>query len=193
MTTPALEPQAELDQMRAERAAMQIQMARWEVYAKHPHLQAMGLLENFQGGPDQIKAFGDQLAERIPPPAPTPAPLTAAPAPQPAPLAQPVPAPPQAAQPPPAPPAAPAAPENSAVPTPSPQDILTQQTADVARADDIRERMKQGLATRQEVLWLSQWGPRREEDLGNGLRGMTGGFVAAVKEFGTNRNARLGV
>lgn len=178
--------QQELAELRSTDAQRQIEMARWQVYSEHPHLRGMGLLESFQGSPDQIRDFGNKLAERFPVPAPTPAPLTQAPQPPTAPAVPPppAPAPPPAPQPPQVVP-----PESLAVPTPSPQDILTQQTADMARANDIRDRMAQGLATRAEVLWLSQNGPRREEDLGNGHMGMTGGFVAAVKHFGAQREA----
>ena len=184
-------PSDELAQLRAQQASMQIEMARYQVYADHPQLRDLHLLDDFQGSPDQIRAFGAKLAERFPPPAPTPAPLTQQPAAPPVPAQQ---APPQQ-QTPATTPTAPApavVPETSAVPTPSPQDILTQQTADASRADDIRERMTQNLATRAEVLWLSQYAPRREADLGNGHRGMTGGFVSAVKQFQADRAAVLG-
>lgn len=169
----------ELAELRNSNVVMQLEMARMAVYADHPHLRGLGLLEEFQGSPDQIRAFGARLAERFPAPAPTPAPLTqqppapgqpAAPVP---PVVQPAPQPGTSAQPP--------APVTSAVPTPAAQDVLTQNSADVARADEIREKMSQGIATRQEVIWLSQNAPSREVDLGNGLRGMSGGFVSAVQ------------
>jgi hypothetical protein len=179
--------QAQIQELRQRDILRDIEMARMQVYAEHPQLRSMGLLEDFQGGPDQIREFGKKLAERFPPPAPAPAPLSQAqlPAPQ-APQAPPA---PNALQLPVAPPA-PVAPETTAVPTPSPQEILQQSSADTARADDIREKMRQGLATRAEVQWLSQWGPRRPEVLENGIQVTTGGFVSAVKEMARRQGAR---
>ncbi len=171
----------QLQQLRNENVVQQLELARMQVYVDHPQLRGMGLLEDFQGSPDQIRAFGARLAERFPPPAPTPASLTQ----QPPPPAAPTPVAQQA--PPPGTSAPPAAPVTSAVPTPAAQDVLTQSTADVARADEIREKMTQGIATRQEVLWLSQNAPSREVDLGNGLRGMSGGFISAVHGLGRTR------
>ena len=67
------------------------------------------------------------------------------------------------------------------VPTPSASEMITPQSADVERANEIRLKMQDHTATRQEVLWLSQNAPRREVDLGGGVAGMSGGFVSAVK------------
>jgi hypothetical protein len=178
--------QQRLQQLESERAEMNLRMARSDAYAKYPHLRDTGLLEQYMGSPDQIGVFADKLAERIPPPAPTPAPLTNAPPGTPT-------SPPVVQQQPPAvttppPPAAPAPPQSLGVPAPT--EILQQQSAEAMKYDDIRLRMEQGLATRQEVLDLSQNAPRREVDLGDGRRGFTGGFTAAVKHLSAERRAR---
>ncbi len=178
--------QQRLQQLESERAEMNLRMARSEAYARYPHLRDTGLLEQYMGSPDQIGAFADKLAERIPPPAPTPAPLTQAPPGTPT-------SPPVVQQQPPAgttppPPAAPAPPQNLAVPTPT--EVLQQQSADAMKYDEIRLKMEQGIATRQEVLDLSQNAPRREIDIGEGRRGYSAGFVGAVKHLSAERRAR---
>lgn len=172
--------QRQIAELQQQRLQDQMNLARMQVYTQHPHLRDLGLLEDFQGGPEQIAAYGTKLAERIPPPAPTPASLTQAPGgvlppTQPAPL---VPQP---------------APESATLPTPTQQDVLTQQSADVGRAADIytriRESMETGHATvtRADAQWLSQWAPPHEVEVADGHVGVSGGFVSAVKRMGAQR------
>jgi hypothetical protein len=171
---PPIEPtpadlQRQIKELADRNTLLEVQSARDRFYAANPHIPRE-LLDGFQGGPEAIAEYGKVLAERWPRPAEAPAPLTQAPGGQ-----QPA-APPLAALPtvPSTPSAAP--PESTRVPTPSPQDVVTQQNADAARAEDIRARMDQGLATRAEALWLSQWGPT--------------GFTAAVRRFSAESRAR---
>jgi len=152
--------QQQIQDLQRQNVEGQLVQARLAVYAEHPHLRQYGLLEDFQGGPDQIAAFGAKLAEQFPAP-PTPQP-SAVPAPAPS--------------------------ETTATPTPAPNDMLQQGSADVMRANEIRDKMAQGLASRAEVLWLSQNAPRREVDLGNGLTGVSGGYASAVKALYSNNS-----
>jgi len=171
--------QRQIAELQQQRMQDQMNLARMQVYTQHPHLRDLGLLEDFQGGPDQIVAYGTKLAERIPPPAPTPAPLTQAPGGQ-LPPTQPAPAitPPV---------------DSAVLPQPTQQDVLTQQSADVARATDIytriRESMESGHATvtRADANWFSQWAPPHEVEVTDGHVGISGGFVSAVKRMGAQR------
>jgi hypothetical protein len=167
--------QQQIAELRQQRFQDQMELARLQVYAAHPHLRDLGLLEDFQGGPEQIATYGRKLAERIPAPPPAPAPLTQAPGGQVPPVQ-------------PAPPVQP--PESATLPAPTQQDILTQQSADVARAADIytriRESMQDGVArvTRADAQWFSQWAPPHEVEVTEGHMGVSSGFVSAVKRMG---------
>ena len=170
--------QRQVAELQQQRLQDQMDLARMRVYTQHPHLRDLGLLEDFQGGPDQIVAYGDKLAQRIPAPAPTPAPLTQAPGgvvppTQPAPVVQP--------------------PESAVLPQPTQQDVLTQQSADTARAADIytriRESMQDGVArvSRADAQWFSQWAPPHEVEVTDGHVGVSSGFVSAVKRMGAQQ------
>lgn len=181
---PNVDLQAQIRELQQQRLNDQLDMARLRVYGSHPHLRDTGLLEQFQGTPEQIVAFGDTLAQRIPPPAPTPAPLTQAPGGQ-VPAVQP--APPAPVQ---------QAPEPSAVlPQPSQQDVMTQQSADVARAADIYDRIRESMqtgratVTPQDARWFAQFAPAHQVEVTEGHFGDSGGFVHAVKKMGAQRNA----
>lgn len=171
-TGPSLEGlQAQMAELQSSNTLLQLRLAREEVLRAHPQLPAE-LLESFQGGPDEIRAFGAKLAEKWPAPAPQPAPLTqATPAPQPPAVVPGIPAPTAAAVP------AVTASETTSVPTPSPADVLDQTGATQARAEDIRDKMTRGVATPDEARWLSQWGPQ--------------GFTAAFKGLGAQARARM--
>ncbi len=167
-TTPTLTPETQALLNRI--GELELQSAKDRVFAQHPQIPR-DLLDHFQGGPEDIAAFGTRLAERFPAPAPQPVPLTQASQPQPPAQVSGAPAPPTQ-------PAVASVPESTQSPAPAPADLVDQHSAADARTEEVRERMRQGLATQAEVLWLSQNG--------------TNGFVRAMNSLSGEMRARAG-